>query len=88
MRAICLEFEVFPNPTSGELNVNLTQYTGRAVHLNVYSIEGLLLRSVKMDEVQTTLATIDLSDHPNGMYLIQAKSEGLPDVTKQVVLAR
>ncbi len=82
------EFEVFPNPTSGELNVNLTQYTGRAVHLNVYSIEGLLLRSVKMDEVQTTLATIDLSDHPNGMYLIQVKSEGLPDVTQRVMLTR
>jgi len=81
-------FEVYPNPTGGELNVDLTQYIGRAVRVEVYSLEGKLLQFNEIDEVQTTMEQMNLSDHHSGMYLVKVKSDGLPDATKRVVLQR
>jgi regulation of enolase protein 1 (concanavalin A-like superfamily) len=81
-------FEVYPNPTSGELNLELTQYAGRAVRLEVYNLTGQLLRFTEIDEVQTTLERLDLSGFSNGMYLIRVKSDGLPDATQRVAVTR
>jgi hypothetical protein len=81
-------FEVYPNPTVGELNVDLTQYFGRSVRLEVYSLEGKLLQFNEVDEVQTTLERLDLKGFQNGMYLVKVKSAGLPDATKRIVLQR
>jgi hypothetical protein len=77
-----------PNPTGGELNVDLTQYIGRSVRIETYSLEGKLLQFTELDEVQTTLERLDLKGFQNGMYLVKVKSAGLPDVTKRVVLQR
>ncbi|HRK82931.1 MAG TPA: T9SS type A sorting domain-containing protein [Saprospiraceae bacterium] len=40
---------MYPNPTGGDLNVDLTNYVGRAVSLEVYSLEGKLLQFNKID---------------------------------------
>jgi regulation of enolase protein 1 (concanavalin A-like superfamily) len=81
-------FEVYPNPTSGELNVNLAQYLGREVRVEVYSLTGQLLRFVEIEEVQTTLERLDLSAFQSGMYLVKVKSDGLPDATQRIVVTR
>ncbi len=81
-------FEAYPNPTPGELNVNLTQYLGRTVQIELYSLTGELLRQVEIEEVQTATEQLDLSTLQSGMYLIKVKTDGLPDTTRRVVLAR
>jgi regulation of enolase protein 1 (concanavalin A-like superfamily) len=91
-RATSLEspysLEVYPNPTGGELNVDLTQYIGRSVRIEMYSIEGKLLRFSEIDEVQTLVEGIRLSEYPSGMYVVKVKSKGLPDISQRVVLQR
>jgi hypothetical protein len=82
------DFNVYPNPTGGELNVDLTQYIGRSVRLEVYSLEGKLMQFTELDEVQNTLERLDLKGLQNGMYLVKVKSAGLPDATRRVVLTR
>ncbi len=79
------EVSLFPNPSTGELNVDLPSYAGRAVRLEIYSLQGQLLHFVEIQEVQTT-ERLDLSAYPSGMYLLKVKSEGLPDVSKRLVL--
>jgi len=79
------DFEVYPNPTSGELNVDLTRYLGRVVRLEVYNLEGKLLQFSEINEVQTVVEPVSLTNYQNGMYLIKMKSDGLPDVTRRVV---
>ncbi len=81
-------FEAYPNPTLGELNVNLAQYLGRTVQVELYSLTGELLRRVEIEEVQTSTEQLDLSALQSGMYLIKVKTDGLPDATRRVVLAR
>ena len=79
-------FNLFPNPTTGELNLDLTQYLNKTVRIEVWSVEGSLLQFIKLEELQTTLERLDLSAYDSGTYLIRVKAEGLPDVTKRVVL--
>ncbi len=80
------DFSVFPNPTTGELNLDMTQYQLKAVRIEVYSMEGRLLKFTEVDEVQANQERLDLSALGNGIYLIRVKSAGVPDVTKRVVL--
>ncbi|MBE2208124.1 MAG: HYR domain-containing protein, partial [Saprospiraceae bacterium] len=92
LRAASLEspysFEVYPNPTGGELNLDLTQYAGRSVRIETYSLEGKLLQFAELDEVQNTVERLDLKGFQNGMYLVKLKSDGLPDATRRVVVNR
>lgn len=83
-----VEVSLYPNPTSGELNVDLSSYVGRNVRMELYTIEGKLLQFTEIDEVQTTVEQIDLSKYRNGVYLIKVKSEGLPDAVQRTVLQR
>ncbi|MBX2928198.1 MAG: T9SS type A sorting domain-containing protein [Saprospiraceae bacterium] len=90
------DFQTYPNPTSGELNLNLEQYVGRNARIEVYSLTGQLLRFVEIEEVQTAVEQLDMSQLENGMYLVKVKCIGtrdgisreLPDATRRVVLAR
>lgn len=46
-----LDFSVYPNPTSGELNVDLKGYIGRNAQIELYSVEVKLLQLIQLDEV-------------------------------------
>ncbi len=81
-----IDFSVYPNPASGEMNVDLVSYAGRPVRVEVYSLTGQLLRFVEIEEVQTVVERIDLSALQSGMYLVKVKTNGLPDVSKRVVV--
>jgi regulation of enolase protein 1 (concanavalin A-like superfamily) len=81
-------FEVYPNPTGGELNVDLTQYIGRSVRMEIYSMEGKLLQFSEIEKVHTVVEQLNLSAFTGGMYLMKVKSAGLPDATRRVVLNR
>ncbi|MBK7426243.1 MAG: T9SS type A sorting domain-containing protein [Saprospiraceae bacterium] len=80
------DFSVYPNPTSGELNMDLQEYLGKNVQIELYSLEGKLMQLIQLDEVLQNSQTILLDRYASGMYFVKLKSAGLPDVTKRVVL--
>lgn len=82
------EVAVFPNPSNGTLNIDLAQYAGRAVRLELFSAQGQLLKTVEIDEVQTQIEQMNLSAFENGMYMLRVQSEGLPEVSRRVVLSK
>jgi surface protein len=82
------DFKVYPNPTNGALSLDLTDYIGRSVRIELYSIEGKLLQFSEVEEVQTVMESLNLAPFENGMYLVKVKSAGWPDILKRVVLAR
>ena len=82
------DLQVYPNPTTGEVTVNLSAYANRAVLLELYDVQGKVLKVIELDALETATERIDLSAYQNGLYLIRVQSEGLPDATKRVVIQR
>jgi hypothetical protein len=80
------DFSVYPNPTSGELNVDLTHYSGRAVSIELFNMQGQLLHVSRLDVADDVIEKIDLSGYSQGLYQVRVKSEGTPDITRRVVL--
>lgn len=59
---------VYPNPTSSELHINITQFTTADLKCEIYNANGQFVKSIKQLEFQNT---IDLSDLASGMYVVK-----------------
>ncbi|MBK7425548.1 MAG: T9SS type A sorting domain-containing protein [Saprospiraceae bacterium] len=79
------DFSIYPNPSSGRVEIDLSSYYYRKVQLELYNLQGKLLRFMTLD-VEKDKEEIDLSSFASGMYLIRVSTVGMPDVTKRVVL--
>ncbi len=80
------DLEVYPNPTTGEITVNLNAYGDRIVRIEIYDAQGKAQKVQELNPAETSSLRLDLSEYPNGIYLIRASSEGIPNVAKRVVL--
>jgi len=79
------DFSIMPNPTNGLIEIDLSSYSQRKVQMELYNLQGKLLRSAVLESVKGK-EEIDLTSFDNGMYLIRVRAEGIPDVTKRVVV--
>jgi len=79
------DFNILPNPTTGEIEFDFSSYSNRNLQIVMYNLQGKMLHSFKYESVNNK-ENIDLSDFNSGMYLIKVKSEGMQDVTKRLVL--
>jgi Metallo-peptidase family M12B Reprolysin-like/Lamin Tail Domain/Secretion system C-terminal sorting domain len=79
------DFSIVPNPTSGVVEIDLSSYHQRKVQMEFYNLQGKLLRTTNIESVKGK-EEVDLTSFANGMYLIRVIAEGLPDVTKRVVV--
>lgn len=62
-----------PNPTNGLVNVRFGAAMTEQLTLEVFSLNGQLLKEQKVN-VGATLATLNLSDYADGIYFIKVKS--------------
>lgn len=67
-----LDFALFPNPSSDNINVQLPTGVTKA-ELNIFDISGRLVRSAKMTKQNTIVSVIDLS---SGIYVLKIQSDG------------
>jgi len=86
VEALPVYINIYPNPTTGELNLDLSSYVNRAVRLELYDAEGKAVKVIEIEAVEANAERLDLSQYQSGLYLIRVQSEGLPDATKRVVL--
>jgi len=70
MGAEVVDLNLFPNPTSGEVTIDLTPWAGKPALLEVYDLQGSLVRRVKVDEAEG-LFSIGIGDLPGGVYLFR-----------------
>lgn len=80
------DLSVYPNPTTGMINVDLSDYLNRKTRIEVYNSLGALLKVIERDAVEDGIEQIDLSNQQNGVFLIRVQSEGVRDAAKRVVL--
>ncbi len=70
-------FDVYPNPTSGEFIVSLDNFVGETIEINVFNSSGQLIRTIsKYQENVEGLYnfSIDLSDETKGIYFVSVTS--------------
>ncbi len=79
------DFKISPNPTYGLTDIDLSAYSKTQVQLDIMSLQGKLLRTAVI-EAGTEREQVDLSGFSSGMYMIRVRAEGLPDVTKRLVV--
>jgi hypothetical protein len=83
-----LDVNVFPNPASGLVQVDLIQYAGKPVSLEVFDFNGKLVWTREWSAATGATETLDLHTLPVGAYALRVKSAGLTDVTKRILLQR
>ena len=66
---------IYPNPVKGDMNVSFTATSNQAVELNLYSIDGKLIKQLSAEKIATNFnSTFNLADFTCGIYLLQIKS--------------
>lgn len=67
-----LDFSVFPNPTSGTVNISLSE-TGQATEWTLRSITGATVAADRITD--SSMQTIDLNGIKEGMYILELRGE-------------
>ncbi len=77
--------EIFPNPSNGEININISEL-GHNAELQVLSIDGKLIEKRTLQSSSSDLNTkLDLSSQPKGVYFIRVTNEDLNHVEKVIL---
>jgi len=80
--------EIYPNPTTSELNVLLPAHSGKSAILKIYNSMGQLVRQLQVDELTEEATRVDVSTLNSDMYYLQVQipSEGI--FTQKFVVKR
>ena len=81
-------FRVFPNPSSGKLNVDISALEATEVEVVLYNLYGVALIKKQYNSDHANMLELDLSTFENGMYQILIKGKDQRAVTKKVLLMR
>ncbi|MCB0638392.1 MAG: T9SS type A sorting domain-containing protein, partial [Lewinella sp.] len=80
------QLTVFPNPTSGQLTVNLSAFLGQDVTLEVTDLNGQLLLQRPLGQVEQRTEPLDLSVYPAGVYLLRLRTTTGRTAVQRVIL--
>ncbi len=68
------ELKVYPNPATTAVNVEIGNYTGKNMQLNMFDLAGRMLKNVPVTQAKTQ---IDIAELPQGVYLISVYENGV-----------
>ncbi|MGD0712155.1 MAG: T9SS type A sorting domain-containing protein [Bacteroidales bacterium] len=75
-------FELYPNPASDIITLNITNKNNADYILNIYSVIGTLVKSEMLKQNQQQISIRDLS---NGVYMITVKLKDLTENQRLVI---
>ena len=76
---------LYPNPASDKVNIDLSQLNGQEVDLLIMDSSGKLMKLI--NSVQDKSVTIDMADFRNGVYLVRIQNK-VSSVNKKVIIKR
>jgi hypothetical protein len=80
-----LMFEVYPNPTTGKLSVDLALPKAQDVTIEVTNMVGQVIETRKVNNYLSHIESFDLSKQPSGFYFVRIKAGNNSYVKKVVV---
>ncbi|WP_430412762.1 T9SS type A sorting domain-containing protein [Kordia sp.] len=80
------KISITPNPNKGKMDIEVDIDGDSVIELNIYRIDGVLVKTVKKEKTNTKVFTFDLQlDVPKGMYLFNfITNKGT--ITKRVII--
>jgi PKD repeat protein len=78
------KIKIFPNPTTGEINVNISELE-HAAELQVLSIQGKLVEKYTLQPATGLSKKLDLSNQPKGVYFIRVTNGEYNHVEKVIL---
>jgi hypothetical protein len=66
--------DVFPNPTTGRIDISLNNFTDNIYKIEVFNNLGSLLQTI-VKQKEIGLFQIDLSGYPAGIYWLRIKTK-------------
>jgi hypothetical protein len=80
--ALMNDTKVYPNPTSGELNITVSAVKAGTVDVQIYSLDGLTVKSIKSLNLQEGTNTINenISNFKNGIYFVKLTNTSSDEV--------
>jgi len=80
------EVKVYPNPTRRWLNIEMHNTESTHFSITIYDVLGKLIFADELDGVQNIRKTIDLSEHPKGLYFLNIKSNRGENISKRILI--
>ena len=81
---ITSETSIYPNPTSGNVNISFNDNARGKYNINVFNAIGSLVYSENIDVNSSVIRTINLENMPNGIYMVQISNNNSTN-TKKVI---
>ena len=79
------DFQVFPNPASDRVNIQLQEFEGEQVELRIYNQSGQLVLQKQWLELYESTPSIQLADWLPGIYMVEVKSAQYQQTRKLVI---
>ena len=82
------ELSIYPNPTKGEVWVDMNQLIGQDVDLVVFNAQGSRVYFSSYQKVEVPLLRLDLSQQATGLYLMRFRLNDNTILTKKVFIQK
>ncbi len=85
-----IDLHVYPNPVlyGQELTIEVKGVTEGRVRLSVHSLQGVLMKTIWIDNADRATTTLDVSEYADGIYLIRMETDDKQVVTKKVTVLK
>ena len=78
------QFDLYPNPSSGRVEVRLDSNSGQELNVQVFDINGRVLKTFKPN-VNSNDFSFDLSELNSGIYLVKLQTQDSSTVKKLIL---
>ncbi|MDZ4681708.1 MAG: T9SS type A sorting domain-containing protein [Saprospiraceae bacterium] len=82
------QVNIYPNPTSGEINLNFAQAVTGQADISIFDVFGKQHFAKKADFYETSSERLDLSELPDGIYYLHVQLKGYAPMSRRVVLTK
>ena len=80
------EVQLFPNPSSGLVNLNLLGFADQEVEVRIVTTDGKIVRHLELGRIDAHTEQMDLSGLRAGMYMVQITGSEQAPILRRVVL--
>ncbi|OFY87539.1 MAG: hypothetical protein A3F72_20895 [Bacteroidetes bacterium RIFCSPLOWO2_12_FULL_35_15] len=79
-------FSIYPNPSKGEMSVNVNLQTAQNVTIKIINILGKVISTRTLSNISSGIFNLDLSTEAQGMYFVELSTDKEKTVKKITIL--